>query len=843
MSSELRLYLMLRQQDASWSIAVHRELGGALRGWLNRDESVLAGVLHVGFDRPASQLFDDLAVSYPGRMLLTASARFALPSAFKSTSSAIAEIEELPIYIAIGGWGYDLDPRELILADDIPNSALSDPTRKPEGWIEKFVSAHPDLAETLAAQGICDDPTYLTYEKDLAFAMRQQLGIYRYDVLVTDAGDPASIARAAPPWFSNRTFDTIDLTVRVSNVFRRADIESVHDLASRSFDELLKLPGFGLTSVRDLCASLLSAMREGPLNSGSSVASQGEPPAPTPASDDQSLLSSIRQSLLGLPEKDRDVIERRMGWNGTIQTLQEIGATHGLTRERIRQLENRVVQRLRKSAWQHSLAKKLTVLLNQREFPLPVIGVEAVDRWFDGVAGHLDAFRYVMANVYQGDATLIQVDGVDYFAAITTQQWEATIREARSLLQSGVQYNWTKPHCRAVVSGLLPIKANEFKMLLWDKAAMLCHFAAGAGDDEILAAYGRGVEQVVEAVLSESDEPLHYSVIANLAADRAGKSIDLRRVHNAAADVGHLLGRGTFGLDRHLPGAGILAEIADLSEEIVKGGPAGRQWHASEILASLVEMDEALIEHNKITKYIVDVALKKSGVLESLGRLVWAAQTAENEVARIDVRDAIVSLLKEAGRPLRSSEIRQQLIALRGLNETFQVATAAADPVIRLGDGLWGLNDRDVSIKRPDQPRFIDGLVALLAKHDVGVHVAELENSNLLQTTGLNAHALFSLACLDGRLAVSSGYLYVRAWGGPRRESLSEALRSILTANSSALSVDELINLVEPRLRRPIQRNSIFSGLRAIEAYQDPSTGKWLSPIMADDQEDLALSA
>lgn len=842
MSSELRLYLMLRRQDATWSVSVHRDLIGALRAWSSRDESGSSGVLHVGFDRPACQAFDDVAESYSGRVLLTASARFALPSGFKA-SFAITEVAELPIYLAVSGWGYEVDPAELVTADDHRNSASSNPSREPEGWVVGFISAYPDFAQTLAAHSICDDPTYLCYEKGLPTALRRELGIYRYDALVTDVGDPAAVARAAPPWFSTRSFDTIDLTVRVSNVFNRAAIGCVNDLAALSFDELLKLPSFGLTSVRDLCASLHSAMREGPVDLGTAVTVQGGQKSPVADSDDQSLVSLIRQSLLGLPEKDRDIVERRMGWNGEIQTLQEIGTAYGLTRERIRQLENRAVQRLRKSGWQHSLTKKLTVLLSEREFPLPVIGVEAVDRWFGGIAGHLGAFRYIMANLYQGDATLIEVDGVDYFSAITSKQWEATIREARSLLQSGVQQNWTKQHCRAVVSGLLPIKANEFKLLLWDKAIVFCHFAAGTGDEEVLTAYGRGVEQVVEAVLSESDEPLHYSIIANLAADRAGKSIDVRRAHNAAADVGYLLGRGTYGLDRHLPDASILEEIADLSEEIVQEGPAGRQWHASEILGSLVEMEESLVENNKITKYIVDVALKKSGVLKGLGRLVWAAQTAADEVARIDVQDAIVSLLKQAGRPLRSSEIRQQLIVLRGVNETFQIGTAAVDPLIRLGDGLWGLNDRDVSIKRSDQPRFTEGLIALLAKHEVGVHVIELRTSNLLEATGLNAHALFSLACLDGRLAVSNGYLYLRAWGGPRRESLSEAVRSILTGSSSALSVDELVSLVEARLRRPVLRNTIFNTLRAIEAYQDPSSGKWFSPLATDDQEDLALSA
>lgn len=44
--------------------------------------------------------------------------------------------------------------------------------------------------------------------------------------------------------------------------------------------------------------------------------------------------------LESLAEKERAVISRRIGLNGNRETLQEIGDTYGITRERVRQIED-----------------------------------------------------------------------------------------------------------------------------------------------------------------------------------------------------------------------------------------------------------------------------------------------------------------------------------------------------------------------------------------------------------------------------------------------------------------------------------------------------------------------
>ena len=52
-------------------------------------------------------------------------------------------------------------------------------------------------------------------------------------------------------------------------------------------------------------------------------------------------ISHIFHTILeSLAEKERSVISRRIGLTGNRETLQEIGDTYGITRERVRQIED-----------------------------------------------------------------------------------------------------------------------------------------------------------------------------------------------------------------------------------------------------------------------------------------------------------------------------------------------------------------------------------------------------------------------------------------------------------------------------------------------------------------------
>lgn len=63
---------------------------------------------------------------------------------------------------------------------------------------------------------------------------------------------------------------------------------------------------------------------------------------------DRVLLSELRAKLSSLSSVEADVIRRRFALDGaTPQTLAEVGRAHGLSRERIRQIQNRALHRLR----------------------------------------------------------------------------------------------------------------------------------------------------------------------------------------------------------------------------------------------------------------------------------------------------------------------------------------------------------------------------------------------------------------------------------------------------------------------------------------------------------------
>jgi RNA polymerase primary sigma factor len=61
----------------------------------------------------------------------------------------------------------------------------------------------------------------------------------------------------------------------------------------------------------------------------------------------ESLQVEIKQALRMLTDRERHVVEDFFGINGHELTLEEIGVKYGLTRERVRQIKEKAIRRLR----------------------------------------------------------------------------------------------------------------------------------------------------------------------------------------------------------------------------------------------------------------------------------------------------------------------------------------------------------------------------------------------------------------------------------------------------------------------------------------------------------------
>jgi RNA polymerase primary sigma factor len=82
--------------------------------------------------------------------------------------------------------------------------------------------------------------------------------------------------------------------------------------------------------------------------------------APLDNASQQILREQIECVLARLPERERKIIELRYGLNdGRYRTLEEVGREFGITRERIRQIESKVLRKLRHPAYGNQLRSYL----------------------------------------------------------------------------------------------------------------------------------------------------------------------------------------------------------------------------------------------------------------------------------------------------------------------------------------------------------------------------------------------------------------------------------------------------------------------------------------------------
>lgn len=849
MNSPLRLFLMTRRRGVDWKIFVSQTLNEVEDEWARQfRDGHISGVLHVGFGRLPTRAFNEAADGKEGWLLVTQSAKFVLPQTFFCSEHEIAQVEGVPIYLAIDGWGYSReDPTLSVTSPSTSGNFRAEDeylTQHTRDWVSSFLSFAPEFDEDLKRVGVSDEESYIALEENLPHPVRTALGQFRYDALIHNEDDPLEIVRCAPPWLRSQPFTRLSLTVRLGNVFSSNGINLVSDLDGYTEAELFRLKNFGQHSKKHLSDALLQGLKLGAddltgsgedfgerLLAPGEVGSEGKE---YPALLSIGLLGNLLKTLNQIEERDRNILLNRMGFSQKPRTLEDIGSEYGVTRERIRQIEKRSLERIiQKELWDDVLRHRLGVILDGRDNPLPLFGLEVVDEWFRGTADKQDVLEYLIDVMCEKRIHVLTVGEFRYVSRVEQDAWEGMLKEARKLLESAVELNWSEAECRQTVVSFLPVWGKELAPLLWAEASRLCHFSASDGTTT-LTAYGRGLEQLIQVVLEESSRPLHTSEVAKSVGDLSDKQVDEQQIRNPLANVGVLLGRGIYGLRKHVPLSDLEIEtVAEVATEIVAGHSSGRQWHTSELLVEVLEIEGSLSD--RLDKYGLSVALQMKSKLKYLGRLVWVLPDAD-DLHRVDIRDAVIEILDTAGGPLTSREINERLSKFRGLNGTVQIWNR--DPVLRVGRGIWGLNDRDLTVKREDQQALIDKVFTALRQKGSGIHLDEIDRY-IGGLVSVDPEAVFSIATLDDRIAVNVGrFAYLKEWGEPRRITLTAALEKLVDQVPGPMSIGDIKDWLQFFTERQIDREAVSQSLsRTGTRYL--GDGIWdLERQVADDSDD-----
>lgn len=389
-------------------------------------------------------------------------------------------------------------------------------------------------------------------------------------------------------------------------------------------------------------------------------------------------------------------------------------------------------------------------------------------------------------------------------------------------------------------------KGEELRPELWAAITPHARFACVDKGEPVLVTYGRGVEYLVGAILANSDRPLHYTEIARKITEKFDRPIEARYAHAATSRVGLLYGLGTYGLMKHFP---LSDDEADLvvaeTEDLIESGKAERQWHCGEICEELAK--RGVDFEGRLNPYVVNIALQRSKVLACLGRLVWtmAAGRILTIAHRIGVLQAIVSFLRDEGRPMSYQEIREKLTKERGLSDYFQIVSRGS--LIHLGHGLWGLLDRDLPLTESEQKAIFDEIEKVLRQRQSGLHVTEIVgalNKTKELAERIDSTTLIALAQRSGQMRVSYGqYLYLAEWGEPRRMQHADAVKTALTQSSNGLRIQEIAEAASVLIGRPINSQSIHGCLSSIGAEWSEKTGRWSLADTTEENSDEEYGA
>jgi hypothetical protein len=551
-----------------------------------------------------------------------------------------------------------------------------------------------------------------------------------------------------------------------------------------------------------------------------------------------SLLAAVDAVLEGRPERHRVALRARLGRDGVRVTLAEAGDKVGLTRERVRQVEERLHAEIVVQPWATFTVELLCQLRGDGR-PLSVSRLADADPWFSGLPNLPEFLRTIVPVISDDQLQVMDAGGELVICPASVPEWTVVTRRCIDAAERLVGTAATWADVTSAFAGVLAAAgAPELTSAAYASCSDALHYA---GDGRLIAV-GTSHPDIVEGILRESDTPLHYAEIAQRWADRVGEPVHPLRASRALSRSHEvlLLGRGTYGLEKHLPLPADVADdvIADC-EYIVLNSKRERQWHASELLEVLRDLRPDLPD--VVDKYVLSAYLARSATFRSVGRLVWCrTDESSGETQRIDLRDAAVDALTRAGCPLGESVLRAQIRQSRGLNRGV-FCLQSTDRLVKVAPGTWGLFPRDFFLTEEESTRLAESTFTVLRTRGKGLHSSEMRDA-LAETgpldAGITGYMLQQIAARDERMKLFYGELIgLSDWNEPRRLNLSRAADLIAREAVNGLTLDEFHELLEKAIERPIARPTVCSLLSASDLIFDPTDRVWKRGTELDNAE------
>jgi hypothetical protein len=597
-------------------------------------------------------------------------------------------------------------------------------------------------------------------------------------------------------------------------------------------NELLAYKNFGKTSLRILTQAISDAIIRKDIKTATCEGDLNR------TSHETSLEESVSTALRDIKsDRNRKLVEKRLGKYGKIFTLEELGRKECLTRERVRQIVDINLDIIRKRCnWVELLQKKLGDIISNRENPLLCDLIEIEDEWFSGFGDNPEYLISIITNFSNGNFGLIRYGEKNIISRIDQTAFDELLVTCRSILEDCSKRELRKSDVHLTIEVTMKHhNVLELSSLIFDKYGNSLIYVNSEEDDKRLIAFGPTVENFVKSILHTSSTPLHYQMITSIARKlHNDRDLNVRNVRTAAVKVAYLFGPGVYGLYKHVPlSERQVKNVLNSVEGVILNNKPAKQWHCSELIDLIKDEHFDIIE--SIDSYLLNIILEQSKNLTGLGRRIWISKRISNRTfkRRIDLKQAFEMILEEYGEPLKTEELKELLSDSRGIQPGLQIHSSKR--MIKLEPGLWGLIDRDVYLNNDQIAFILDKLYSNLKSVRKAIHVTELDS--FLKNNGIdfpeNAHPylIMSLSTLDERFKTTiGGFLALKTWDDIGRLTISEAIQRIVNTMNSAMSLEQIIQRTRDLTEREVDRYAISRSLVSLNVKFNNDRSLWFPP-------------
>ncbi|MGE4444250.1 MAG: sigma factor-like helix-turn-helix DNA-binding protein [Candidatus Altimarinota bacterium] len=338
--------------------------------------------------------------------------------------------------------------------------------------------------------------------------------------------------------------------------------------------------------------------------------------------NNSSITGAFKEILQALSEKEKNVIERRIGLHGEKETLQNIGDSFSpnITRERVRQIEDSGIKKIGRVV-------KATTLVKIQEFAKEILeehgGLLIKEKLINAIIKGFELEATINASILE---TIVQSDydivkskpklGTKtyfYLPRISKKTIDAIYKEALAILKKRKDV-MEKASLYEMIK--INLKNNNLKNSFID-AVLDVYEDIVSGEETLIGLEKwkilnpKTLKDKAIYILRKEKIPMHFVSIANKITENMGEKVKVNTVHNELIRNSEfvLVGRGIYALKDwgiYKPGT-----VLDVITDIMK--KAGEPMSTEDIIAKVLKV-------RKVKNTTIYMNLQNKKIIQRVGR-------------------------------------------------------------------------------------------------------------------------------------------------------------------------------------------------------------------------------